>query len=470
MTKNEKPRMMDPDPGEDESYDVPPERDLQSTTSAKQASSSAPSLITDGVCNACELTVDVDLYSIKCFFCKNLFHAVDCCDPSYCVSAKTPFIQHLKPALENLKSYETRFGKFFFACNSCCTNLELKIAINQDKRVDLLDKKMDNVRQEFREELSDLKRMISSITVRSPQNSGDAQNDVSGSIVTGTSAWSDPGMTRSLFNEKVLIIKKANGTSPLDPNVLRKTCVENGIQVKKTFSTAKHETGIVLNCDKAAATLVEKLKTTAPEHHVSSLTSKTPTIHIVGVPPQISKEDLQEEIFLQNPIIKDLHTNPKDNDDGKFLILSITKVKTNDNIGKATVGVSNLIRDYIDKSNDRIYLGNGTCKIYDTFHVKRCYNCQKYGHVSEKCTSSTPTCGFCAESHETRNCPTKDSSSATNQCCTNCKNSSDSVFKENCQHPVYSVECPVLKAEQSKLKKTIPFYQRKLSETQRRTQ
>ena len=106
---------------------------------------------------------------------------------------------------------------------------------------------MDNVRQEFREELSDLKRMISSITVRSPQNSGDAQNDVSGSIVTGTSAWSDPGMTRSLFNEKVLIIKKANGTRSLDPNVLRKTCVENGIQVKKTFSTAKHETGIVLN-------------------------------------------------------------------------------------------------------------------------------------------------------------------------------------------------------------------------------
>ena len=30
--------------------------------------------------------------------------------------------------------------------------------------------------------------------------------------------------------------------------------------------------------------------------------------------------------------------------------------------------------------------------------------------------------------------------------------------KENCEHPDYSVECPIFKAEQAKLKRSIPFF------------
>ena len=48
---------------------------------------------------------------------------------------------------------------------------------------------------------------------------------------------------------------------------------------------------------------------------------------------------------------------------------------------QANVRVSNNIRKFIENNDDRVYVGFGErCKVYDHFHVKRCNNCQKYGH------------------------------------------------------------------------------------------
>ena len=110
-------------------------------------------------------------------------------------------------------------------------------------------------------------------------------------------------------------------------------------------------------------------------------------------------------------------------------------------------------------TNDRICLGNGTCKVYDNFHVKRCFKCQKFGHLSERC-EHVSTCGYCAGHHETRDCTKKNSAVQADACCSNCKNSPSKNHQDNCNHPAYSINCPVLKSEQDKLKRSIPFYQR----------
>ena len=283
-----------------------------------------------------------------------------------------------------------------------------------------------------------------------------------GNVCVSQNPWSDSIKTNSLFSKKVLVVKKSeNSGLSIDSSVLRKTCVDNGIQVSKSFSTSKDEIGLVVNSDQAAKTLMDKLKISAPDHNVHDLPSKTPTINIVGVPNGISKEDLQHEIFQQNPIIRKLHSDFSGQGEGKFNILSISKLKNNQEISRATIGVSNTIRDYIaNGSNDRLYLGNGTCKVYDSFHVKRCFNCQKFGHISEKCDHPF-ACGYCAGPHETRNCQLKNSPSQADVCCTNCKNSSVTEQHDNCKHPAYSMDCPIFKSEQTKMKRSIPFYQKK---------
>ena len=45
------------------------------------------------------------------------------------------------------------------------------------------------------------------------------------------------------------------------------------------------------------------------------------------------------------------------------------------------------------------------CSIADhNFILRRCRNCQHYGHLTHEC-STEPQCGFCAEQHQTVNCP-----------------------------------------------------------------
>ena len=95
----------------------------------------------------------------------------------------------------------------------------------------------------------------------------------------------------------------------IDSAVLRKTCVENEIQVSQSFATSKDEIGLVVNSDSAAKIVVDKLKISAPEHKVQDLPTKTHTINVVGVPSEITKENLRHEILQQNPVIKKIHTD-----------------------------------------------------------------------------------------------------------------------------------------------------------------
>ena len=308
------------------------------------------------------------------------------------------------------------------------------------------------MRTKLHQEMTDLKNMIHALS----NNSSTSESAPIRNPETG-SAWSDTERTNQLFDQKVIVVKKSDQSGKqIDTEVLRSTCVKNRIQVKKTFSAGEDKVGIIVNSEDAANTLINELKKSAPDHKIDSLSKKTPTINIIGIPPSISKEDLKNELLLQNPVLEKLHTSPLTGDDGKFVIINISELKSNANVGRATVGVSNRIREFLEKQNDRLFLGNGTCKIYDSFHVKRCYNCQKFGHISDKCTHPI-RCGHCSGTHQTKDCNAKDGPT----CCANCKDSSDKAHNDNCQHSASALECPVLKIEQNKLKHSIPFYQRK---------
>jgi hypothetical protein len=80
------------------------------------------------------------------------------------------------------------------------------------------------------------------------------------------------------------------------------------------------------------------------------------------------------------------------------------------------------------------------CERYDRqCRLKQCYKCQKYGHIGTQCKATA--CGYCAEPHSSKDCPTKADKSAIRKCAV-CKGA----------HEAWNNRCPVRKAELSKVK------------------
>ncbi len=66
---------------------------------------------------------------------------------------------------------------------------------------------------------------------------------------------------------------------------------------------------------------------------------------------------------------------------------------------------------------------HGDCNLTD------CFCGQRYGHIAKQCQGKQ-ACGYCAEEHDTRSCPS--SNSPQDYFCNNC------TFK----HPIWSRFCP----------------------------
>jgi hypothetical protein len=81
------------------------------------------------------------------------------------------------------------------------------------------------------------------------------------------------------------------------------------------------------------------------------------------------------------------------------------------------------------------------CERYDRqCRLKQCYKCQKYGHIGTQCRANT-ACGYCAEAHNSKDCPTKVDKSAMRKCAV-CKGA----------HEAWNNRCPVRKTELNKVK------------------
>ena len=112
----------------------------------------------------------------------------------------------------------------------------------------------------------------------------------------------------------------------------------------------------------------------------------------------------------------------------------------------------------IELNGNRLYIGLYSCQVYDYFYVKRCNTCQKFGHYSNKCESSSYICGYCTQDHETSSCPNHKLDNFV-PTCINCKLSTDNTMKHS--HESFSLTCPSYKLEQDKLRKSMLYYNSK---------
>ncbi|KAK2922996.1 hypothetical protein FoTM2_017264 [Fusarium oxysporum f. sp. vasinfectum] len=101
------------------------------------------------------------------------------------------------------------------------------------------------------------------------------------------------------------------------------------------------------------------------------------------------------------------------------------------------------------------------CELYDRqCRVRQCFQCHKYGHIGTQC-KATITCGYCAQDHATRDCPTKSDRDAPRKCAA-C----------NGPHEAWNNQCPTRKQEVNKAKaasKSRPRYHLELESFVART-
>jgi hypothetical protein len=136
-------------------------------------------------------------------------------------------------------------------------------------------------------------------------------------------------------------------------------------------------------------------------------------------------------------------------------------VFVNTGVESATVGikVSPTIRNLLMK-NERIYIGNTSCKVFDRFDIRQCFFCQQFGHLSANCHlklgGKDQVCMFCSASHPTKDCSFKHDKS--NHRCVNCSHSDNHALKQACHtHHSGSDLCPLIIAEKANIRKRTQY-------------
>lgn len=118
-------------------------------------------------------------------------------------------------------------------------------------------------------------------------------------------------------------------------------------------------------------------------------------------------EELRSKITHRNPLISSCIEDIK--------IIHKKQDETNGHV--KLILSSSSARDAL-LSKGKLFVDNTAYRVVPidpNREVKRCFNCQRYGHTQQNCRSATPTCGKCAESHRTRDC------SSNVLKCANCK-------------------------------------------------
>ena len=149
-------------------------------------------------------------------------------------------------------------------------------------------------------------------------------------------------------------------------------------------------------------------------------------------------DEVRDSILSKNPQISNLVNNGF-----KLELLFVHNVK-NSSIRNAIIKVDPAIRNLIVENKYKIFVGMKNCTVYDRIHYKTCYNCQKIGaHTSKDCPTSDPICRFCAGSHRSADCESKNDPS-THQCA-NCLNSDNDSHKSVAKsHMSNASTCPLV--------------------------
>ena len=389
-----------------------------------------------GKCMDCALSpAHTDI--IKCATCKQSYHAL--CSQS----TEDNFICRMT-FLKAWHAPSVR-SNFQWHCDSCLTKWEEKEASTMEDRFEKLVDLVKNLTTEVQ-------------TVKSNVNSFKTNSE--------TSSWVDvpcdstnrahinpwQNQTKVSKMKTSLVLKNKPGSSTDKESELAKVkelAVCNGIAGSTVGFDLSGNTFIDCPSQAESERLQPILANDFQGKHVSTVKGKLPCISITGIQDEVTKSNLVSLVCKQNPKISMLVNNGED-----FNVLFVKSSKGNNSEYVAVARVSPKIRDAIRTERNRIFLGITSCRIYDRFHVKRCNNCQEYGHFKDSCQKD-PCCAYCSGPHSSDQCSIKSDDKSLLKC-VNCKKENPDLCSG---HTAFDPKCPTYRAAQKRMESSMPYYQ-----------
>ena len=384
----------------------------------------------DGNCNLCNKT-SLPNEDVECFMCNSHFHAI-------CSNAKAEDKLANKSTVANFLLNSTK-KNFMFLCDICLTNLERITADSDSQRINTLEKQIGGVN----EQLLEIKKLLEN------KESGPVQvKEKSNGQQRKDSIWHNSerlATVKAPPAPSIFVLGKAEdpNTNKSHIDIVEKAIMDNNISLQNTYKNRNGEVVIVCESEESRDLLQNIVSNADRNIPTKTPKGKNPSISIVGAPKEYSADEIIEMLVKQNDFVRNFAL--ANNIDDHFKVFSVRPTKKNPNVFQIFATVSQVLRDGFKQYKDKLTLGLTSCKVYDQYHVKRCYKCQHFGHYGRDCTSQDEYCAKCGDNYATNDC------SATIKKCINCVRSESETY----DHFTFDSKCPAMLKQQDLLKKKL---------------
>ena len=392
------------------------------------------------LCEDCNNKV-ADKDCITCRNCQKVYHAV-------CSSAPDKENQICgKTFLSTFLLNSSNKPNFMWLCNSCKTRDEMDSVAT----LKCMFTRMEKTHTDQINQLTNLVKELMDKVNGQTNKTTDTQT-----VHAKDTVWGDK---QGVSQVKASLVAKRNDNNgkTVKPKDVRKIAADKGIPINSVIEKDNGDLLVNLpdktSCDQISQILTESHDT----NKVIKLPSRLPTVSILNITSNDMKNDTNEDLTMdevkthicnQNKILDELVTEGE-----QFDIVYCKPPPQGKKFYTVAARVSPTVRNALHKMKMKIYFGTSVHTVVDRFFVRRCNNCQSFGHYAQQCTPDTAVvCGFCTENHKSESCPQKDRDH-TDHKCSNCK----TAGLNSVGHATFWPKCPAYLAAQQKLSKTISY-------------
>ena len=260
----------------------------------------------------------------------------------------------------------------------------------------------------------------------------------------------DRGITKTIRNQQVLVVKPASASRPEEAVVKTITKnLESALEAIPVESCRKTKAGGLVmkfpteELKGQASAIISSCLGTDSSYSVSEPKKALPKMTVVGIPNDVPDDSIVSSIVKKSADIERLL--------GTGCTLTLLFTRSRGETKTAVIKMSPEIRASIVAQGGYVFVGLSRCRAYDRFWAAQCYHCQGFGHSAENCPQKNdlPRCQFCAGTHKSKDCPDK-----TKKKCVNCSLSDES---ESVDHHASSLVCPIMLNQRQRVMENTNF-------------
>ena len=243
----------------------------------------------NGNCPSCS-KLSVQGEHLRCFACEEHFHVVcTAASPDDKVATKTTVSGFLLSSTKR---------NFMFHCDKCLTEMEIRMADTESRRVDILEKKMNGID----DQLAEIKMLLNA---KSKNTEKDVKSNSNGNE---NSIWFDKERLKTVKAPEpkaVLVISK---TLDQEKNIenreaVEKVVMDSAISLSESYENRSGDLVLVCESQDARDKLKVLVESNNQEIEMTTPKVKSKPITIVGL-PKAYKENEVVDLLLKNDFIK----------------------------------------------------------------------------------------------------------------------------------------------------------------------